>query len=58
MGERFVEGIMLKLTKYKDINEGFKNGFLSGDNKACDMTVGDIYGSGCTSLGIKNYKMV
>ncbi|KAL4460799.1 hypothetical protein ABPG72_016606 [Tetrahymena utriculariae] len=52
MGESFVESVMLKLTSFKDINEGFKIAFQKGDNKNCDMTVEDIYGAGCINLGI------
>lgn len=51
MGESFVESVMLKLTKFKNINEGFKAGFTDGNNKECDMTVEDIYGDGCVNLG-------
>lgn len=51
MGESFAETMMLKLTKYKDINEGFRLGFQNGNNKNCDMTVEDIYGAGCSTLG-------
>lgn len=51
MGESFVESVMLKLTKYKNINDGFKDGFKNGCHKSCDMTVEDIYGGGCEFLG-------
>lgn len=51
MGESFVESMMLQLTGYKNINEGFKEGFNKGNNASCDMTVEDIYGGGCVSLG-------
>lgn len=51
MGESFIESIMLKLTKFKNINEGFRAAFESGNNKKCDMTVEDIYGGGCVNLG-------
>lgn len=53
MGESFVESVMLKLTKYKNINDGFKDGFKNGSHKACDMTVEDIYGGGCDHLGMR-----
>ena len=52
MGESFIESLILKLTKYKNINEAFNDAFLKGNNKNIDMTVEDIYGNGCTHLGL------
>lgn len=57
MGESFVESVMLKLTKYKNINDGFKDGFKNGSHKSCDMTVEDIYGGGCEFLGMHFYNV-
>jgi pantothenate kinase len=52
MGESFIESIMLKLTKYNNLNQAFKDCILDGDNMNCDMTVKDIYGDGCVKLNI------
>ena len=52
MGESFVESLIIKLTNYQNINEAFKDAFLIGNNKNIDMTVEDIYGEGCSFLGL------
>ncbi|EGR34856.1 hypothetical protein IMG5_000840 [Ichthyophthirius multifiliis] len=52
MGESFVESLIFQLTKYRNINQAFSDAFLKGNNKNVDMTVKDIYGEGCSFLGL------
>lgn len=54
IGDSTIEGLIQLAGLSGSLEEVFQKAFEEGENANVDLTVGDIYGNGCSSLKLPN----